>query len=312
MTGNLLPALRRAAVQATTAASFYNTQPWRIELTGQRLRLSADRTRQLTAHDPSGRQLMISCGCALLNARVALAGEAVETTVARFPAGVAPGAPLADVWADPPGSEPIAGDVLARLAKVIEARHTNRRPFQSAALPDGLPDRLQAAAAAEGADLDLLRSPAQQTSVRSLQVEATRFAEQDRALAAEHRAWARTAGYADGNGYTESSGVGLQDGTPAVEPNLLLLSTPGDSPMDWLRAGEALQRILLVITDEGCAVSLDSLVTQLPEPRDRLRTELELPGHPQVLLQVGAAPAGPQTRRRRLMDVIIERLDDSR
>ena len=71
-------ALRRAAVRATLAPSVHNTQPWSLRLTKEGgLDIFADRARQLAVLDPTSRQLTISCGCALLNARVSLAGDGI-------------------------------------------------------------------------------------------------------------------------------------------------------------------------------------------------------------------------------------------
>jgi hypothetical protein len=65
-------ALRRAAIRATLAPSVHNTQPWRLVIKGDELNIFADRSRQLQVLDPTTRQLLISCGCALFNARVSL------------------------------------------------------------------------------------------------------------------------------------------------------------------------------------------------------------------------------------------------
>ena len=74
----LTAALRRAAVRATLAPSVHNTQPWRFELRPNELRIVADSSRQLQVLDPTARQLIISCGCALFNARVAVAASGLE------------------------------------------------------------------------------------------------------------------------------------------------------------------------------------------------------------------------------------------
>ena len=84
-TTNVVTALRRAAVRATYAPSVHNTQPWRLQLTGDRLNVYADRSRQLPVLDPSSRQLLISCGCAVMNARVSLAGAGAGVDVRRNP-----------------------------------------------------------------------------------------------------------------------------------------------------------------------------------------------------------------------------------
>src|SRR5664279_1728740 len=80
-----LQALRPVAVRARRAPSVHNTQPWTFYLEPGRFTIRADRTRQLAVLDPTGRQLMISCGCALFNARVAAAAARIDTDVVRFP-----------------------------------------------------------------------------------------------------------------------------------------------------------------------------------------------------------------------------------
>ncbi|MDQ1733662.1 MAG: hypothetical protein QOK10_3821, partial [Pseudonocardiales bacterium] len=85
---------------------------------------------------------------------------------------------------------------------------------------------------------------------------------------------------------------------------LLLLGTPGDSPDTWLRAGQALERVLLEVTRQGYVASPLTQVTEIPRTRLMLRQELGISSMPQLLLRVGRAPVAPGTRRRRLVDVI--------
>jgi hypothetical protein len=87
---------------------------------------------------------------------------------------------------------------------------------------------------------------------------------------------------------------------------MVLLCTDGDSPADWLRAGEALERVLLEITRHGLSASLLTQVTEVPATRAELRRELKLTGHPHVLMRIGRAPTTPASRRRRLVDVLTE------
>ena len=100
-------------------------------------------------------------------------------------------------------------------------------------------------------------------------------------------------------------------GSPAAldgQECLLLLWTAGDDPFDWLHAGEALQRALLELTRWGYAAGLMSQVAELPAVRVALRRELDLTGAPHLLLRVGRAPMTPATRRRRLVEVLVEHL----
>src|SRR6476659_2579392 len=76
---------RRAVVRATLAPSIHNTQPWRFVLRPGVLDVYADRSRQLLVLDPTGRQLHLSVGCAVFNARVSLAASGVSPAVRRLP-----------------------------------------------------------------------------------------------------------------------------------------------------------------------------------------------------------------------------------
>ena len=65
---------------AVLAPSSHNTQPWRFKVADNTVSLYADRARALPANDPDDRELTISCGCALMNLRVAAAHEGLGVT----------------------------------------------------------------------------------------------------------------------------------------------------------------------------------------------------------------------------------------
>jgi FtsP/CotA-like multicopper oxidase with cupredoxin domain len=56
---------------AVLAPSRHNTQPWMFEIEGDEVRVYVDAARALPAADPDGRQLLMACGAALVNLRVA-------------------------------------------------------------------------------------------------------------------------------------------------------------------------------------------------------------------------------------------------
>lgn len=316
-------ALRRAAARAILAPSIYNSQPWRFVLSKGVLELYADRSRQLQVVDPVGRQLLISCGCALFNARVALAAAGYVADVHRLPESGRPGL-LARLSADEP-AESIDHD-LSVLDPAIELRHTNRRRFADDSVPAELIDALVAAAAAEGANLLPIRDERQLAATVALSQRATALAESDPAYRSELRAWSTdepgrtqampplgTAPVGDRRYDTyparESHDAGSDVAThPGVQECLLLLWTPDDDPLAWVRAGEGLQRMLLELTRDGYVAAITSQVAEVPAMRAMLRRELDLPGAAHLLLRVGRAPLSSATRRRRLVEVLIERL----
>src|SRR5579859_8271465 len=63
---------RYAVAKAVWAPSVHNTQPWRFTAGAQQISLYADADRRLVVADPNGREMLISCGAALFNLRLAL------------------------------------------------------------------------------------------------------------------------------------------------------------------------------------------------------------------------------------------------
>ncbi len=316
-------ALRRAAVHATLAPSVHNTQPWRFVIGHDALEIHADRSRRLRVLDPTGRQLLVSCGCALFNARVALAAAGYDAVVERFPDPAKLGL-LARITVP---DAPVERLPLGALDAVIELRQSNRRRFADDQVPPDVVDDLVAAAAAEDARLFPVTEPEHRLAVARLSQQADRAEIADPAYRAELRAWtsddphrrdgvpAMAVPHVDAGAHddvpirdfdTQGAGWLPVETRSSMNQCLLLLGTPTDRPAAWLRAGEALEHVLLEVTRRGYAASLFTQVIELPGTRALLRSELGLDMHPHILLRVGRAPKTPASRRRRLVDVVSE------
>jgi hypothetical protein len=111
-----------------------------------------------------------------------------------------------------------------------------------------------------------------------------------------------------GAGTEAAAGAGPDDATfaagaagdEAIEPPVVtaVLATAADTPDDWLRAGQALNRLLLRAATRWVFASLQSQPIESPRYRDQVRDLLALPGQPQMLLQFGRANTAPATPRR--------------
>jgi nitroreductase len=313
-------ALRLAVERAALAPSVHNTQPWRFRLTDDTLELRADRTRRLGVLDPTCRQLVISCGCALFNARTLLAAIGYRSTVLRMPDATDP-----DLLARLTVTSDADDESIAALNAAVDSRQTNRRQFSSDPVPPELVDELVAAAEAEDSGLFVISQPEHRiaTAVLSQQADAQQNA--DPAYRAELRIWttddptrrdgvpARAVPHVDaGSGDDipirdfDSQGVGWlpTETRSSLNQCLLLLTTMQDSREGWLRAGEALERIWLIATQRGYAMSLLTQVVEVPRTREQLRAELRLPSHPLVLLRIGKAPITASSQRRALNDML--------
>jgi hypothetical protein len=88
------------------------------------------------------------------------------------------------------------------------------------------------------------------------------------------------------------------------EPLVAILGTNGDSLGDQLKAGYALQRVLLTLTDLGLAASMLSQPIEVPAAREQLRLALGRYGTPQMVLRIGYGQPGITTPRRDPSEVI--------
>lgn len=177
--------LRVAVDQASRAPSIHNTQPWRFVLTHDRLDVFSDPRRQLPVLDPTGRQMVISVGCALLNARVSLASAEVPTWVNRLPD---PNRPDLLATIDFSGSGAV-DHRLALLAPMINLRQTNRRRFEDFLVPAEVIETLISTAGSEGARLHELVDADDRQSLARLTQQADTQQIVDPAYRAELRAW---------------------------------------------------------------------------------------------------------------------------
>lgn len=315
--------LRRAARRAVRAPSVHNTQPWRIRLTEDGIELSADWDRKLAVLDPMGRQLLISCGCAVFNARVAITASGRRPEMELFPPRTGAVVTARLELGGKAGEEDAR---LAALDPLIDLRQTNRRAFVANSMDDALTDLLVASATDEGATLvPLIRGDHKLAAARLTQ-RADREQNADPAYRAELRAWTtgdpqRPDGVPDHaipHVSGELSDLPIRDfdsrGTGAlpdpagqgIAQNLFVLCTDDDRPLSWVRAGQALERIWLEVTRHAYALSLFTQPIEVPWIRDALTRELGLSTMPHMLIRVGRAPRTPRTARRPLADVLLD------
>jgi nitroreductase len=308
-----------ACVQAAIAApSIHNSQPWLFRIRDGGIDVFADRRRQLEVIDPGGRELVLSVGAAVFNLRVAMRQQARVPLLRLWPEPTEPDLVARVV----PGSVADPSPALDGLAAAIPRRHTNRRPFARVVVPVSVLEELAGAARAEGATLTVAGAVA-----RGAILALVRTAEQR--LRAEGR-------YRTELTEWTSAGHGRRDGVPAQAfgpwdalealplrdfglarpqlrrreeqfepyPTLAVLATDGDTAEHWLRAGQALQRVLLVATVRGLAATPMSQPLEIPALRE-LVTETATGRWAQVILRLGYGQPTTPTPRRPLAEVLL-------
>ncbi|MFD0359955.1 Acg family FMN-binding oxidoreductase [Nocardia sp. GCM10030253] len=308
---------------ASRAPSVHNTQPWRWEFDGSELLLYRDEDRRLGAADPQGRQLVISCGAMLHHLRTALAAHGWHTDTVRVPEPARPEL-LARIkfraWPDPPAA-------VRTRAQVIEHRRTDRLPLTPPPGFDAIVHTVRMLTSPHDVELDVLDDNARPVlAAASQQASASRHYDMD--YQTELQWWAGHTATTEGVPRTaltsdaEASHVPIARSFPAAphsqrrgdlddQARLLVLSSGGNTPADWLHTGEALSAVLLECTAAGLATCALTHITELPAAVTAIEPTLTKAGTPQVIIRVGAAPTDatspPPTPRRPVTEILTVR-----
>ncbi len=307
---------------AVQAPSSHNSQPWRFGVRGDSLELEADRTRALPVVDPDDRELTASCGAALFFLRAALRHMGETALVDPFPEPADP-----DLLARVRLGEPAEStDAERRLFWAMRTRRTNRRRYRDRPVPEELLSELRQAAAEEGGRLVVIEDGDDRKQLAELVATGDRRQVGDKSFRRELAAWIHSNRAQVGDGMPGSA-FGFPDRVSAVgpfvvrtfdwgrgraardeqlalgSPVLALLGTDGDDPGDWLAAGQALARVLLLATVGDVVASFLNQPVEVEELRPEV-AKLAEGRQPQFVLRLGFAEDVPATPRRPIDEVL--------
>lgn len=310
--GTLLPLIEAA----TRAPSSHNTQPWLFRPRGREIDLLADRTRALPANDPDDRELTISCGCALFNLRVAAAAAGLAARVELLP-DAADADLLARVLLEPASAPAPEAALMAQMGK----RCTYRARFAATAIEPEALRSMTDAVLREGASLTVLDTADRRRAAAMLVAEGDAVQWADPRWRRELAAWMHPRRRGDGLSVPALAipvaqlvvrtldmgrAIAAKDRQLADEsPVLVVVTTEDDNPRDWLIAGQALQRMLLVGVQRGLQASYLNQPVQVAALRSQLEQLTGRPGRAQVVLRIGRPTVAlPSAPRRPLAEVV--------
>jgi hypothetical protein len=259
----------------------------------------------------------VSCGAALFNLRVAAAKLGYRCALELLHEESPPDLLARVVLTEEGDTDSAAAGLFAALDK----RRTHRGSFANRAVSPELKGRLAAAAEAEGAWLDV---PADRLRGEL----AALVAEGDRAQFADPRwrrelaLWMRPRGSGEGLPTARMAGpfvraavgrfdFGRRQAKRDAEltreaPLLAVVGTEGDRPADWLRAGQALERLLLTGAMAGLQAGYLNQPCQVVELRPQLGPLITHPGFPQLCLRLGFPAEPGEAASRRPVDAVLE------
>jgi hypothetical protein len=317
---------RYVVAQAVWAPSVHNTQPWRFVVEDRQMSLHADADRALPVADPDGREMMISCGAALFNVRLALRSLGYVPQTSVLPDPSRPTLVARVSWRQ----RAAVSEFERRLSGQVRRRRTHRGTFDAEPLPDGLLAALRAGGTRDGAALRIVTgdgrravlAAAVETAERELSLDGERARElarwvlppgsarRDGVPAASYPARSEhTVPYFPERDYAHGHGWGLPPLSSARHPRVTgmvgLLTTAADRRLDWVNAGQALQRILLTASACGAAVALHSQPAEVPWLREFIRTQLADGAYPHLVLRIGLVTQAAVSVRRDPDDVLF-------
>jgi hypothetical protein len=306
--------LTAAATVAGRAPSIHNTQPWRMVVDGPVLDVYLEPSRRLPELDPDGHMMLVSCGAAVHYAQVALAADGWQTEIDR-PAGTTDGLLARVRIIGRAEADPVA---VRRLA-AVDRRRTDRRPVPAEPVPAAALAAIVAAVTDAGLQLHVLR-PEQVVDLA---------AAVDRAMRAEGTDDRQMAELADWVGGVRTDGTGIPGAAIPSQPpqttvpgrdfgvagtlppgaghdesaRYAVVYGTGDTPMYWLKAGEALAAAWLDAVDQGLTLLPFSAPAEISSTRLMLQRLVSYIGYPYLVVRLGVAPADnplPHTPRLRV------------
>lgn len=288
------------------APSTHNSQPWLFRVAGDVLELRADRRRRLPIVDPDKRELIISCGAALGSIEIAMHNFGHQGDIELLPDPDTPEL-LARIRLGAPRA---TSDSDHALFRAIASRRTNRQPFLPRVLESELMSDLETIAQARGAWFRILQEDSKRLALANLIGEGDRQQMADSAFRHELASWLhhdRTSsrdgmpGAAVGFGGAQSiafplvvrtfdtgAGRAAHDWELALgSPVLAILGSTTDTPLDWIRTGQALIHLLLRAEMDGVAASYLNQAIEVPALRLHVKNLLAESGFPQLILRMG-------------------------
>ncbi len=307
---------------AVLAPSGHNTQPWSFRIVEGGVEVYADFSRRLPVVDQANRELLMSLGAAITNLRVAAARFGFDTTV-RYETSLEEDLPVALVTL----TETCCPDAsLSRLFPAIAVRRTNRqrfadRPIDDAALA-ALCDFID-----EQSDTIRFVLPHDRSRVAQLVADGDLTLMDNTAFRCELAAWMRANESSAADGICGDA-FGIPGPMSALGPWLmrsvdlgpaqskhdrelaenaagLIVVTADDNRTSLIRAGEALERLLLLLTKLGIQYSFLNQPVEVDALRAELWSMMRSPKPPQLLLRIGyAAPVRRPMPRRPVEEVL--------
>lgn len=307
------------------APSAHNTQPWKFKVDDGRIDVFIEWDRHLSVSDPTERELYVSIGCAILNAKVAAADAGFSTDVRYFQEGQGRDLPVVRIKL----TEGSIDETLKPLHQAITRRRTNRLLYDAELLAESERESLSAISTSE---MVVLGDKGKMQEIADVSARGTFSTLSRKEFKGELSQWVRNSWTKKPDGMPgyamripalvslvapmmvrvapihkqESKSVKEQIESSSV---VVVIVTERDQREDWMRAGELLEKVWLQATAIGLAACTHAAAIEASEEtRGEVRKIINTRNHPQAILRIGHAPTIDlkATPRRTVDDCLVK------
>jgi len=274
--------VRSVLAAASDTSAPQHPPPWYVHCTPTTIELHAT-PKPVAAAVADRRQLLLACGSALLNLRLAISAQGVYPDVRMLPD---PARPELLAVMRPQSRRPVTPNDR-QLAAAIGDHRSDHQPDASVVIRAAVRGELRRAAEIERAWLATL-TPTQLPMLRAIVGRAHRASQDNPAFSGEWAAWGR----------------GDRSGEQISEPLIAVIGTFHDQSATHLQAGQAMQRVALTAATARLSTTLLSQVVEVPATRGELRDLIGGGLWPQILLRFEEAPPRSTPRLLDIEDVV--------
>lgn len=306
---------------AVKAPSGHNTQPWLFELQSDKIIISPNFEKTLSAVDANNRELFMSLGCATENLCLAASTLQYRTKVEVDSIG--------NILIHLEKSTEIAPNPLFEQ---IEKRQTNRSKYNGTKIPEETISRiLQQIQTTENKIYAWAKNTTEFEQLTDFVLQGNLLQMNNKAFKEELLSWIRfnkkhAENTNDGISYAVMGAPNLpkpitkffvklalkaktQNKTDLKNINssshLLLLTSRENNIASWIETGRTLQRLLLILTQNNIAIAYLNQPCEEEKLNEKMQTRLPIDNQkPQILLRIGYAKPMPYSKRKRLMEIL--------
>jgi glycerol-3-phosphate cytidylyltransferase-like family protein len=303
------------------APSSHNTQPWFVSVKDDIIYLHVDSSRGLKHSDPENRELYISLGASLQNTLYAVSNLGFKYSSEYFPGK----------------NEKIVAAISVNTTRkrnsfrpmldAMRRRHSNRNNYEDKVIPKKVIDNWSSLIDDLNIELNIIGDIGKRAEIAEVVADATKEAMSNKEFRNELSQWLRhnfTSAHDGMPGYGMNMPAVISFFSPLVIKNfnvgasqsklekrwitsspVVVIISGNDSILDWVKAGQAYERIVLDATTRGIRSATMAAAIETGQNYKKLMRILNSKKRPLVMFRLGYCEKVPKPTPKRTVEEII-------